>query len=106
MSYRLQDGSQCFDLNSNIKQMGSKEEIVEVAQNGEGKVPQAVQECLKFAQKSNTSVDGYFISFSYVICDGDTRFPNLVAPINVQNPTIRNNYINFFLINLLINFTC
>jgi type II secretory pathway component PulK len=51
VSYRLQDGSQCFDLNSNIKQMGSKEEIVEVAQNGEGKVPQAVQECLKFAQK-------------------------------------------------------
>jgi hypothetical protein len=51
VSYRLQDGPQCFDLNSNIKQMGSKEEIIEVAQNGEGEIPQAVQECLKFTQK-------------------------------------------------------
>jgi len=75
--------------------MGSKEEIIEVAQNGEGEIPQAVQECLKFTQKvTYLSMETHKL-FPYVICDGDTCFPNLVAPVNVQNPAITTNFIFF-----------
>lgn len=47
----LQDGPQSFETDSDIKQVGGKEEIVEVTQNGENEVPQTVQESLKFARE-------------------------------------------------------
>lgn len=88
MSYRLQDGSQRFETNSDIKQVGGKEEIVEVAQNWEDEVPQTVQEWLKFKRKISVHWLNKFHICAYVICEGDTCFPNLVAPVNVQNSAI------------------
>lgn len=45
--------------------MCGKEEIIIVAENGEGKVPQAVQKC--------------------IVRDGDASFPNLITPVNSQD---------------------
>ena len=42
--YWLQDGSQRAQQDGDIQQVGAEEEVVEVAQNGEGKVPQRVEE--------------------------------------------------------------
>jgi hypothetical protein len=45
--YRLENGLQGWNRHSNIQQMCSKEEVVDVAQDGEAKIPQTVQESLK-----------------------------------------------------------
>lgn len=42
-----QDGSQCLKAHSNIEQMGGKEEVVIVTQDGHGHVPGQVEEGLK-----------------------------------------------------------
>lgn len=42
-----QDGAQCLKAHSNVKQMGSEEEVVVVAQDGHGHVPSQVEEGLQ-----------------------------------------------------------
>lgn len=73
MCDRLQDGTQGLEADGNIQQMGGKEEIVEVAHHGEGKVPEGIEE--------------------RVVCDGNPRLPHLVPPVDVQNAgnTTHNN---------------
>lgn len=51
VSYRLQDRTQSFETNGNVKQMGSKEEVIEVPEDREHKIPQAVEEGLKIFNK-------------------------------------------------------
>lgn len=53
MCYWLQDGAQCLETYSNIKQMGCKEEVIEVSKDGEYEIPQTVQESLK-TENNNT----------------------------------------------------
>lgn len=47
MGYRLQDRTQSFETDSNVQQMGCEEEVIEVAEDGEHEIPQAVQEGLE-----------------------------------------------------------
>lgn len=46
MCDRLQDRLQRGDGHSHVQQVSGKEEVVHVAQDGEGEVPQVVQELL------------------------------------------------------------
>jgi len=59
--YRGQDGAQRLEADSHIQQMGGKEEIVEVAEQREGEVPDDVQEG--------------------VVGEDDTPLPNLILPV-------------------------
>jgi hypothetical protein len=47
MRYRLENSLQGRNRYSNIQQMCSKEKVVDVAQDGEAKIPQTVQESLE-----------------------------------------------------------
>lgn len=47
MRYWLQDGTQWGHTHGHIQQVGGKEEVVEVAEDREDEVPQAVQERLQ-----------------------------------------------------------
>ena len=64
MRDRLQYSPQSFEPNSNIQQMGSEEEVVEVTHHGEREVPQRVEE--------------------RIVCDRDAGLPYLVAPVDVD----------------------
>jgi hypothetical protein len=45
--YRLENSLQGGNRYSNIQQMSSKEEVVDIAQDGETEIPQTVQESLQ-----------------------------------------------------------
>lgn len=62
---RLQDRAQRLKADGHVQQMGGKEEVVEVTENGEGEVPEGVQEG--------------------VVCYRNACFPYLIAPVNAEN---------------------
>ena len=45
-----QDGTQCFETHGDVEQMGSKEEVVVVTQDGHGHIPGQIQEGLQGAR--------------------------------------------------------
>ena len=62
MSDGFEDNSQGSHPDGHVQQVGSKEKVVVVAEQGEHEVPQLVEEG--------------------VVCDGDSRFPHLVPPVD------------------------
>lgn len=46
MSDRRQDGAKGLDAHGDVQQMSSKEEVVEVSKNGDGGVPDQIEEGL------------------------------------------------------------
>lgn len=62
---RLQDGAKGLEADGHVQQMGCEEEVVEVAHDGEGEIPERVEE--------------------RVVRDGYPCLPHLVAPVDVQN---------------------
>lgn len=47
MSDRRQDSAEGLEAHGDVQQMGSKEEVVEVSENGHGGVPDQIQEVLQ-----------------------------------------------------------
>lgn len=82
--------------------MGSKEEVVVVAQDGHGHVPGQVEEGLQELEYMNVDLPSWpiivkikaqrifprvcFWGFTYVICENDTQLPDLVLDINRIEP--------------------
>lgn len=72
----LQNGSQSFKSNSDVQQMCGEEEVIEVPHNGEGEIPERVQE----------RVVGY----------GDSCLPYLVTPVDVYYTGVKKLSFIFF----------
>lgn len=63
--YGLQDGAKGLETNRHVEQMGGKEEIIEIAEYREHKVPQGVEE--------------------RVVRKRDSGLPDLVAPVDIDD---------------------
>lgn len=86
--------------------MSSEEEIVIIAEDRKCKVPQAIQKCLEIKQRDYIQISNLnhlrikkFLSRrkikeTYVIGDGDSGFPYLIAPVDSYNAT--ENYFLYY----------
>ena len=82
VSNGLQDCPERGNGDSNVQQVGTEEEIIEVSKNGKRKVPKIVQERLKKESKSERVREREKTINTYVIRDRDTDLPNLILPVN------------------------
>lgn len=87
---RRQNGAQRFDAHGNVQEMSGEEEVVVMSENRHQQIPNQIEESLR-RQSRAVSLSMFTTilnlpSLTYIVCENDTKLPDLVLHVNRCDP--------------------